>query len=193
MSTRRLFGWIFLFNKLYMRIISGRCKGHRFNPPSNITARPTTDFAKESLFNVLNNRVDFEELSVLDLFSGTGGISFEFASRECPSITAVEMNKQHAYFIRKVIADLKFDAINLIQGDVFKYLKNCSAKFDLIFADPPYELPTLDALPDLIFEQSLLKEGGVFILEHPSKKNFGSHPHFVEHRNYGNVNFSFFE
>lgn len=176
-----------------MRIISGRCKGHRLSPPSNITARPTTDFAKESLFNVLNNRVDFEAISVLDLFSGTGGISFEFASRESPSVTAVEMNKHHAYFIRKIIADLKFDGINLIQGDVFKYIKSCSAKFDLIFADPPYELPTLDSLPDLIFEHGLLKEDGIFILEHPSRKSFSAHPRFVEHRSYGNVNFSFFE
>lgn len=176
-----------------MRIVSGTHKGLRLSPPNNITARPTTDFAKESLFNVLNNRVDFEELTVLDLFSGTGGISFEFASRESPSVTAVEMNRNHANFIRKTIADLKLDAVHLIQGDVFKYIKSCSAKFDMIFADPPYDLPTLDNLPDLIFQNELLKEGGVFILEHPSRKSFQAHPRFVEHRYYGNVNFSFFE
>lgn len=176
-----------------MRIISGKYKGHRLSPPTNITARPTTDFAKESLFNVLNNRIDFEEITVLDLFAGTGGISYEFASRGCPSVTTVEMSNNHARFIRKVSAELKLDAIHLVQGDVFKYLSSCHAGFDLIFADPPYELPTLDKLPDLIFEYGLLKPEGTFVLEHPSRKSFSEHPHFVEHRHYGNVNFSFFE
>ncbi|MDR3704878.1 MAG: RsmD family RNA methyltransferase [Paludibacteraceae bacterium] len=176
-----------------MRIISGNYKGHRLNPPTTITARPTTDFAKEGLFNVLNNRVDFEELTALDLFSGTGGISFELASRGCLSLTAVELNNKHAAYINKVCRELKFDSIHLIQGDVFKFIKSCSVKFDLIFADPPYELPTLDSLPDLVFEHELLKAEGFFILEHPSRKDFSSHPHFVEHRHYGNVNFSFFE
>ncbi len=158
-----------------MRIVSGKYKGHRISPPTNITARPTTDFAKESLFNVLNNRIDFEEITVLDLFAGTGNISFEFASRGVPGITSIEMNYRHAGFIRKIIQNLQFDAINLIQGDVFKYLNACKTKFDLIFADPPYDLPTLDSLPDIVFEKELLKENGVFILEHPSKKDFSSH------------------
>ncbi len=176
-----------------MRIISGTYKGHRINPPTNITARPTTDFAKESLFNVLNNRIDFEEITVLDLFAGTGGISFEFASRGTPSITSIEMNNRHSGFIRKIIKELQFDTINLIQGDVFKYINNHKTKFDLIFADPPYDLPELDLLPDIIFKKELLKENGFFILEHPSKKDFRNHPHFAEHRHYGNVNFSFFK
>jgi 16S rRNA (guanine(966)-N(2))-methyltransferase RsmD len=176
-----------------MRIVSGTHKGHRISPPTNITARPTTDFAKESIFNVLNNRIDFEEITVLDLFAGTGGISFEFASRGTQSITSVEMNKKHADFIRKITKELQFDAINLIQGDVFKFLSNCRTKFDLIFADPPYDLPALDSLPNIIFEKELLKENGFFLLEHPSRKDFSNHLHFVEHRHYGNVNFSFFE
>lgn len=176
-----------------MRIVSGRHKGIRLSPPSNISARPTTDFAKESLFNVLNNRVDFEELRVLDLFAGTGGISFEFASRGCISVTSIEKNRVQANFIRKTCIQLKLDEVQLLQGDVFKFLKSTKVKYDLIFADPPYELPELDSLPDLIFEYGLLVEEGLFVLEHPSKKSFVEHPHFVEHRHYGNVNFSFFE
>ncbi len=176
-----------------MRIVSGKYKGIRLSPPSNISARPTTDFAKESLFNVLNNRIDFEELKVLDLFAGTGGISFEFASRGCSSVTSIEKNRLHINFIKKVCANLKMNEIQLVQGDVFKFIKSTKVKYDLIFADPPYELPELETLPDLIFEYELLAEGGVFILEHPSKKSFETHPHFEEHRHYGNVNFSFFE
>ncbi|MDR1679428.1 MAG: RsmD family RNA methyltransferase [Prevotellaceae bacterium] len=176
-----------------MRIVSGTHKGLRLSPPNNITARPTTDFAKESLFNILVNRVDFEKLVALDLFAGTGGISYELASRGCPLVTAVEMNRRHADFIRKTCNALKLDAIHLIQGDVFKFVAACRTQFDLIFADPPYDLSALDSLPDLIFEKELLKPGGVFILEHPARKSFAEHPHFVEHRHYGNVNFSFFE
>lgn len=176
-----------------MRIVSGKYKGRRIDPPSNITARPTTDFAKEALFNVLTNRVDFEELTVLDLFAGTGSISLEFASRGSTSITAVEMSKTQANFIRKISNDLQIDSINLVQADVFRFIKSCTAKFDLIFADPPYQLPTLQTLPDLLFEKGLLKEQGLFILEHPSKINFDTHSRFKEHRNYGNVQFSFFE
>lgn len=175
-----------------MRIISGTYKGHRLTPPSNITARPTTDFAKEGLFNVLNNRVDFEEITALDMFGGTGAISYELASRGCPSVTTVELNNRHVAFIQKVCRELKFDSIRLIQGDVFKFIKSSHMKFDFIFADPPYDLPALDAIPDLIFEYQLLKDDGFFILEHPARKDFTSHPQFFEHRNYGNVNFSFF-
>ncbi len=146
-----------------MRIVSGKHKGIRLNPPLNISARPTTDFAKESLFNVLNNRVDFEELRVLDLFAGTGGISFEFASRGCISVTSVEKNRVQANFIRKTCTQLKLDEVQLIQGDVFKFLKSTKVKYDLIFADPPYDLPELEILPDLVFEHELLAEDGVFI------------------------------
>lgn len=176
-----------------MRIISGQFKGRKIQPPTNITARPTTDFAKEGLFNVLNNRIDFEEIIALDLFAGTGGISLELASRGCRAITAVEKNRLHCNFIRKISDELQVDAIQLVQSDVFGFLSTCKTKFDFIFADPPYDLPQLDMLPELVFKNELLKEGGLFILEHPMRKNFAEIPYFGEHRHYGNVNFSFFE
>lgn len=176
-----------------MRIISGKYKGRRITPPSNISARPTTDFAKEGLFNILNNRLDYEETHVLDLFAGTGGISFELASRGCPSVTLVEQARTQLNFIRKTISELKIENIHVIQGDVFKYIQSCGVRFDFIFADPPYALEQLPKIPDLIFEHNLLKENGLFILEHPSKMSFDNHQKFSEHRNYGNVNFSFFE
>ena len=175
-----------------MRIVSGKYKGRRLSPPSNISARPTTDFAKEALFNVLNNRIDFEEICVLDLFAGTGGISFEFASRGCPSVVCVEKNRKQQLFIEKIIRELSLDSVKLLKMDAFAYIEHCSTKFDLIFADPPYDLPELSKIPNLIFSNNLLKNDGIFILEHPSKMDFSTYPHFKEHRNYGNVNFSFF-
>jgi len=176
-----------------MRIISGQFKGRRIQVPTNITARPTTDFAKEGLFNLLNNRIDFEGIDVLDLFAGTGSISIEFVSRDCKSVISIEQNDRHSTFIRKVCTDLKITNLSLIKTDVFKFIASCHTQFDMIFADPPYELEQLPQIPDLIFAKKLLKEGGLFVLEHSSKNKFDQHPHFVDHRNYGNVNFSFFE
>jgi 16S rRNA (guanine(966)-N(2))-methyltransferase RsmD len=176
-----------------MRIISGKFKGRRLQVPTNITARPTTDFAKEGLFNLLNNRIDFEGIDVLDLFAGTGSIGFEFISRDCKSVISIEQNERHSSFIRKVCTELKITNLSLIKTDVFKFIDTCHGQFDMIFADPPYELEQLAQIPDLIFAKKLLKEDGLFVLEHSSKNNFDQHPHFVEHRNYGNVNFSFFE
>ncbi len=176
-----------------MRIHSGKHKGRRIQPPRNITARPTTDFAKEGLFNVLNNLIDFEEVSVLDLFAGIGSISVELASRGCGNVTAVEMNKVHTSFIRKACHELNIDSVHIVQGDVFRYLKSTSIKFDVVFADPPYQLDNFEKIPDIIFEKELLKEEGIFILEHSGKISFNAHPRFKEHRKYGNVNFSFFE
>jgi len=176
-----------------MRIISGQFKGRRLQVPSNITARPTTDFAKEGLFNLLNNRIDFEGIDVLDLFAGTGSISIEFVSRDCKSVISIELNERHNAFIRKVCTDLKITNLSLIKTDVFKFIDSCHTQFDMIFADPPYELVKLAQIPDLIFSKKLLKEDGLFVLEHSSKNNFDQHPHFVDHRNYGNVNFSFFQ
>lgn len=176
-----------------MRIISGQFKGRRIQVPTNITARPTTDFAKEGLFNLLNNRIDFEGIDVLDLFAGTGSISIEFVSRDCKSVISIEQNDRHSTFIRKVCTDLKITNLSLIKTDVFKFITSCHTQFDMIFADPPYELEQLPQIPDLIFAKKLLKEGGLFVLEHSSKNKFDQHPHFVDHRNYGNVNFSFFE
>ena len=176
-----------------MRIISGIFKGRRIVPPRNITARPTTDFAKESLFNLLNNRMNLEGIDVLDLFAGTGGISLECVSRGCREVISVELAQRQADFIRKISKELKVENLTLIRGDVFKYVASTKKQFDFIYADPPYDLPTLESIPDVIFEHDLLQEDGLFILEHSAKNDFSEHPHFVEHRKYGNVNFTFFE
>jgi 16S rRNA (guanine(966)-N(2))-methyltransferase RsmD len=176
-----------------MRIISGKFKGRRISAPTNITARPTTDFAKEGLFNILNNRIDFEGIEVLDLFAGTGGIGIEFVSRDCNSVISIEENDRHCTFIRKVCAELKINNLTLMKTDVFKFISSCRTQFDMIFADPPYELEKLSTIPDLIFSNNLLKAEGLFVLEHSSKNSFTEHPNFVDHRHYGSVNFSFFE
>jgi 16S rRNA (guanine966-N2)-methyltransferase len=176
-----------------LRIISGEHKGRRINPPSGFSARPTTDFAREALFNILVNRVDFETTEVLDLFSGTGSISYEFASRGAKSVHLVEKDIKHFSFIRKMITDLKFDRIKPFHGDVRVFLKVCKLNFDIIFADPPYDLEWLETIPDLVISSDLLKEDGFFILEHPRDLSFTSNKYFFEHRNYGSVNFSFFK
>lgn len=175
-----------------MRIISGKYKGRRIQASSKITARPTTDFAKEGLFNLLNNRIDFEGIRVLDLFAGTGSIGIEFISRGSAEVIAVELNDKHSAYIRKVCQELKIENLILHKSDAFRFISGCHIKFDLIFADPPYELEKLKDLPDLIFEKDLLEEDGLFILEHGGKTDFSKHPCFLSHRKYGNVNFSFF-
>ncbi len=176
-----------------MRIIQGNFKGRRFSPPTNITARPTTDFAKEGIFNVLsNNYLDLENKDVLDLFAGTGSISLEFVSRGCKSVTSIEMSEKQLGFIHKITNTLKISNMRILRMDVFRYIKTCVNKYDVIFADPPYQLVNLEEIPDLIFQHELLNEDGIFVLEHGSKNDFSSHPHFVEHRVYGNVNFSIF-
>lgn len=176
-----------------MRIISGLHKGRRFSPPTNITARPTTDFAKEGLFNLLFNRLDFETLHTLDLFSGTGSISYELASRGCIDITSIEMSERHVAYIKKMIQTLKIDNMRVLRTDVFRYMERCRSQFDFVFADPPYQLPNLETIPDLVFEHKLLTEGGLLVVEHGATTNFESHPHCTETRHYGNVYFSFFE
>lgn len=178
-----------------MRVISGIYKRRRFDVPRTFKARPTTDFAKENLFNVLGNYIDFEEEKIvaLDLFAGTGSISIELVSRGCEQVISIEKDRDHHAFISKVMQEVKTDRCLPIRGDVFKYLKNCRQQFDFIFADPPYELPGLATLPNLVFENNLLKENGLFVLEHGKKDNFDNHPHFIEKRVYGSVNFSFFK
>ncbi len=177
-----------------MRVISGIYKRRRFDVPRSFKARPTTDFAKENLFNVLSNYMDFEEgVQALDLFAGTGSISLELVSRGCDRVICVEKDRDHHAFICKVMNEVKTDKCIPVRGDVFKYIQSCRTPFDFIFADPPYELKELETLPDLIFEHGLLKEGGLFVLEHGKKDNFETHPHFVERRIYGSVNFSFFQ
>jgi 16S rRNA (guanine966-N2)-methyltransferase len=176
-----------------LRIISGKYKGRKINPPSNFTARPTTDYARESLFNILNNRIDFETVIVLDLFAGTGSISYEFASRGAQVVHLVEKEQRHISFIRKTVVEMKFENIKPIHIDVKAYLKTCRFKYDIVFADPPYKLTWLESLPDMVTSSGVIKEDGFFILEHPKEISFNSHKLFFEHRNYGNVNFSFFK
>ncbi len=175
-----------------MRIISGSHRGRMIHPGKEFTARPTTDTAKESLFNILANSFDIEEVDVLDLFAGTGSISYEFASRGCKLIEAVEINYKHATFIHKTKTELKFDQLRLVRTNAFQYLKTCYRKFDIIFADPPYDMDEIETLPDIIISKGLLKDGGVFILEHPKNLNFSKHANLSDHRAYGSVNFSFF-
>jgi len=175
-----------------MRIISGRYKGRRLELPRNFKARPTTDFAKENLFNVLNNMVNWEESNALDLFGGTGSISFEFVSRGCPRVICVETDPLNYTFIEKIKALLKSDELTVYKTDVFRFLQKCNEKFDIIFADPPYNLKTLASIPGLIFENDILSEGGIFIMEHSKEYDFSGLPLFKEKRVYGSVNFSIF-
>lgn len=175
-----------------MRIISGTYKGKQLLPPSNFKARPTTDFAKEALFNILENNFDIEELTVLDLFSGTGSISFEFASRGAKRITSVEKHPDHFKYIRKMVDELEFHQVSTVRSDAFRVIKNPWESYDLIFADPPYDLEKLETLPEQIFSEKLLLKGGWFILEHPAGMQFNHHRELFDHRKYGSVNFSFF-
>ena len=176
-----------------MRIITGIYKGRRFDIPRTFKARPTTDFAKENIFNVLNSYIDFEGAMALDLFAGTGSISLELLSRGCQQVVSIEKDRDHHAFIRQCVQKLGADNSVVIRGDVFRYIKSCSQQFDFIFADPPYQLTELAQIPDLIFEKGLLKEEGIFVLEHGAQNDFSNHPHFVEHRKYGSVNFSIFQ
>ena len=180
-----------------MRIIGGELKGRSIMPPSGFRARPTTDFAKEGLFNVLGNMYDFAQVRVLDLFSGTGSISYEFASRGVSEIYAVEMNPLHASFIKRSAASFRLSGLHVVRHNVFDFLGICSLDFDIVIADPPYDLPGLDTIPDRVLESeresfSLLRSGGVFILEHPGSYSFDNHPRFEKEKKYGNVHFSFF-
>lgn len=176
-----------------MRVISGIYKRRHFDVPHTFKARPTTDFAKENLFNVLNNYIDFEGITALDLFSGTGSISIELVSRGCDRVISVEKDPQHHAFIAKVMREVKTDKCFPLKTDVFRFIDRCSEQFDFIFADPPYALKELSSIPGLIFEHQLLKPDGLFVLEHGKDLSFETDPHFLEHRHYGSVNFSFFK
>lgn len=176
-----------------MRIITGKYKGRHFDIPRSFKARPTTDFAKENIFNVLTQYVDFDGATALDLFSGTGSISLELLSRGCQQVVSVELDRDHHRFILQCLAKLNGEKnVQCLRADVFRYLKSCRQQFDLIFADPPYALRELPQIPDLIFERGVLAEGGIFVFEHGKDHDFSAHPHFVEHRQYGSVNFSLF-
>lgn len=176
-----------------MRIIGGGLKGKLIQPPSGYKARPTTDFAREGLFNVLNNEYEFEDLKVLDLFGGTGAIAFEFASRGAARVYSVEMARENATFIKREADRLGLANVTMVRANVFDFLPLCREKFDLVFADPPYALEGLETLPDQVLSRNLLHPGCYFILEHGDEHNFAAHPFFVKEKVYGRVHFSFFE
>ena len=175
-----------------MRIISGKYKGRHFDVPRNFKARPTTDFAKENLFNILNNIIDFEECDALDLFSGTGSISLELLSRGCKSVCSVEMDSLHFSHLRKCVQTLGDENWRIVRDDVFRYIRRCAGSYDLVFADPPYALKELKEIPGLVLEGGMLKEDGILVFEHGKDYDFSEHPNFFRHIAYGSVNFSFF-
>jgi 16S rRNA (guanine(966)-N(2))-methyltransferase RsmD len=175
-----------------MRIITGKYKGRHFDVPRTFKARPTTDFAKENIFNVLTAYIDFDGVKALDLFSGTGSITLELLSRGCAQVVSIEQDRDHHRFINECLRKLGTDACIALKTDAFRYIKSCHQQFDFIFADPPYALPQLPQIPDLVFEHQLLAPEGVFVFEHGKDNDFSQHPHFVEHRSYGSVNFSLF-
>ena len=175
-----------------MRIVGGKYRSRRFSPPAQMQARPTTDFARESLFNILENRFDWETVTALDLFSGTGAISFELLSRGCPAVVCVEQHRLQYGFIRKVAQQLRADRLLPIRGDVFKYIESSCQTFDFIFADPPYDLDRLPEIPRLVLDSGLLKPDGLLVVEHSKKNDFSRLPEFEQLRRYGSVHFSFF-
>lgn len=176
-----------------MRIISGKFKSRRIQVPAKLNARPTTDFAREGLFNVLSNIIDWEDTVALDLFSGTGSIALEMVSRGCPKVVCVESENLHWRFICKAKEELNATELYPLKADAFKFINSCREQFDLIFADPPYDMKNINSIPSLIIENNLLKPDGLFILEHSRKLNFSLSPFFVKERVYGNVHYSFFE
>lgn len=178
-----------------MRIIGGKFKGRRFTPPADHwPTRPTTDFAKEGLFNILANSLDFAELKVLDLFGGTGSHSYEFISRGCLDVTYVDKFGPAVAFALKMARLLDIQPyMKIVQSDVFKYIAHCQENYDYIFAGPPYGLPRLEEIPDLVFSRVLLRSGGWLVLEHNPNHKFEAHSHFLMQRNYGKTVFTFFE
>ena len=181
-----------------MRIITGKYKGRHFDIPRTFKARPTTDFAKENIFNVLQQYIDFDGAEALDLFSGTGSITLELLSRGCTSVISVELDRDHHRFIQQCVQKLLTQPmtqhqVKVLRGDVFRFLKSCRQQYDFIFADPPYALKELPTIPDMVFEKELLKPDGIFVFEHGKQNDFSQHPHFREHRAYGSVNFSLFQ
>jgi 16S rRNA (guanine966-N2)-methyltransferase len=176
-----------------MRIVGGIFGGRRFSPPARIPARPTTEVAKEGLFNILNNMTDFEGLKTLDLFGGTGSISYELASRGAADLTLIERDPTTIDFIKKTAKELNIaDKLHIIRGDVFKFMKQSTDSYDFIFAGPPYALDNIDDLALLVFEQNMLAPGGIFVLEHTPRNDYQSHPRFTRMKNYGTTVFSFF-
>ena len=176
-----------------MRIISGSLKGKTIDPPASFKARPTTDFAREALFDMIGNEYEFEDLKVLDLFGGTGAISYEFVSRGVGHVWTVEMNPIHAAFISSQARKMGIaDKITVVRHNVFEFLPLCTEKFDIVFADPPYALDDLETIPDKVFASGILHPDCWFVLEHGDEHSFTEHPHFLREKKYGRVHFSFF-
>jgi 16S rRNA (guanine966-N2)-methyltransferase len=175
-----------------MRIVGGKYKGRTFTPGKSFTARPTTDMAKEALFNILANRYDFPELKILDLFAGTGSIGYEFISRDASEVTFVEKNPLHVRFIQEVVDKLNIKNARVIRDDAFRFIKFTKYKFDIIFADPPYDFPYIAEIIPAVTQSELLQPDGLLILEHSKDQNFSHTPFYKETRQYGKVNFSFF-
>jgi len=175
-----------------MRIVGGKFKRRIISPPKNLPVRPTTDLAKESLFNILGNIIDLDDKKVVDLFSGTGNIAYEFVSRGAASVLSVETNFQCIKFIRQTATQLDMPELTVIQSDVFRFLKSGHQAFDVIFADPPYALEHIPEIATLVFDNKRLNPGGWLIIEHPKSVDFSEAEHFHSHRKYGKVNFTFF-
>jgi 16S rRNA (guanine966-N2)-methyltransferase len=175
-----------------MRIISGRYKRRVISPPTNLPVRPTTDMAKESLFNILGNYIDFDGKSALDLYAGTGNISYEFVSRGCKSVVAVDHDFGCIKFINKTAQQLEMNELNIMKMDVLRFIQTTKFKYDIIFTDPPYKLSNTNEIIKAVFDNELLNPGAWMIVEHDANKDFSGLLHFYEHRKYGRVNFSFF-
>ncbi|MDR1876143.1 MAG: 16S rRNA (guanine(966)-N(2))-methyltransferase RsmD [Flavobacteriaceae bacterium] len=179
-----------------IRIIAGKLKGRRILAPRHFEVRPTTDFAKEALFSIINHQYLIQEISVLDLFAGIGSMSYEFASRGCKDITSVEINGKHVKFILDTlkVLDLR-NEVNVVKQDVFSFIEKKSHKtYDIIFADPPFEMEDkeYEKLLTSVLTHNFLSKRGRFILEHNTRKDLSAHPDFIESRKYGNIRFSFF-
>jgi len=176
-----------------MRIISGIYGGRKINPPANMPyTRPTTDIAKEGLFNIIQNNLNIEGLKTLDLFGGTGSISYELASRGAADLSIVEKDTNMYDFIKKTAASLSIKNFKLIKSDVFKFIEGCTDQYDFIFAGPPYALSTIDDLPKKIFEKKLLNPKGWFVLEHTPRNDYKKFDYYHSERNYGTTIFSIF-
>jgi 16S rRNA (guanine966-N2)-methyltransferase len=177
-----------------MRIVGGEFSGRRFSPPTNTPARPTTDVAKEGLFNILQNMIDIEGIKTCDLFGGTGSISYELASRGAGDLTLIEKDNGNILFIKKTAKELGIaEKLHIIRGDVFKFMQQSTEQYDFIFAGPPYALQNIDDLPILVFEKNMLAEDGIFVLEHTPRNDYQQHPDFIRMKNYGTTVFSFFK
>jgi 16S rRNA (guanine(966)-N(2))-methyltransferase RsmD len=176
-----------------VRIVGGKHSGRKIEVSKSFDSRPTTDFAREALFNIMANHFDFNEIAVLDLFTGTGSISFEFASRGCADIDLVDINVRSIQFISRIAGEIGLKGLHPVKMDVFRFIPICRKQYDIVFADPPYDLKNLEELPGLVFGKQLLLSGGWFVLEHGKSHNFKDSPHFREERKYGSVHFSIFQ